>query len=109
MYTMFKRRELVILDSCPDLIRALPQCVRDEDNLEDVLKVDGKADDCYDAASLGLFGELGTRAKPREEIDREMVESAAGAQERNLLQFKLTMQREAERRAAEERPPAHWG
>lgn len=54
MYNLFKRRELVILDNCPDILRAIPQCVRDEDNLEDVLKVDTKADDCFVAGTMVL-------------------------------------------------------
>lgn len=110
MYHMIKRRELVFLDSCPEIVRAIPQMTRDEDNLEDVLKVDTKADDCYDGASLGLFGELGPRPKPKEEIDREKVEAARkiGKQEENLVRFRLTHERDAAVRAAEERKPSYW-
>jgi hypothetical protein len=108
LYHLIKRREFVILDSCPELIRAIPQCTRDEDNLEDVLKVDTKGDDCYDGASLGLFGELGVKGKPQEEVDREKVAAERDVQNRTLLQFRLTMQKEARARAAEERKPAHW-
>jgi hypothetical protein len=108
LYTMLKRRELVILDSCPELIRAIPQCTRDEDNIEDVLKVETKADDVYDGASLGLFGELGTRSKPQEEKDREKVEAIKDSGQKLLTQFKLTKEREKRQLAAEDRPPAHW-
>jgi hypothetical protein len=110
MYHMIKRRELVILDSCPEAIRAIPQMTRDEDNLEDVLKVDTKADDCYDGFSLGLFGELGKRPKPQEEIDREKLEAAAkiGRQEEMLVRFRLTHESESQQRTAEERRPDHW-
>ena len=107
-YHMIKRRELVIVDSCPEIIRAIPQCVRDEDNLEDVLKVETKADDCYDGFTLGLFGELGTRPKPQEEKDREKVAAQTNVQDKFLLQFKLTHEREARLAAAEDRRPAHW-
>ena len=109
-YNLIKRREIVILDSCTETIRALPQCVRDEEKLEDVLKVETKADDVYDAWSMGLFGMLGGGTKPQEEIDREKVEAAAkiGKQEENLTRFRLTMAREQAQRAAEERVPDYW-
>lgn len=108
MYHMLKCRELVILDSCPEVIRAIPQCTRDEDNLEDVLKVDTKADDCYDGASLGLFGELGSNAKPQEEIDREKVASAPDEYGKFITQFKLTKELEQRQARLEERRPEHW-
>jgi hypothetical protein len=107
-YNLFKRREMVITDNCPEIIRAIPQCVRDEDNLEDVLKVDGKADDCYDGFSYGLFGQLGSHAKPQEEKDREKVLATTNPQDKFLTQFKLTKQRESLLQSAEDRRPSHW-
>lgn len=107
-YHLLKTRELVILDSCPEIIRAIPQCTRDEDNLEDVLKVDTKADDCYDGWSLGLFGELGKRPKPQEEKDREKVAAAEDQMQKFLVQFKLTKELEKRQSAIEDRRPAHW-
>ena len=107
LYHLLKTRDLVILDSCPEIIRSIPQCTRDEKNLEDVLKVDTKGDDCYDGASLGLFGELGTRPKPQEEIDREKVAAAPDQRAKFLLQYKLTKERERTEARAEERPPEH--
>jgi hypothetical protein len=55
-----------------------------------------------------LFGELGVKGKPQEEVDREKVAAERDVQNRTLLQFRLTMQKEARARAAEERKPAHW-
>jgi len=109
MYNLIKRRELVILDTCPELIRAIPQCVRDEDNLEDVLKVDTKADDIYDGASYGLFGMLGEGKTPQEEIDKRKIAEAPYEQSKFFTQYKLTQQREAAQKKATERRPAHWG
>jgi hypothetical protein len=48
-----------ISDECPKLIQCLPTLIRDEDNSEDVLKVDyagdqSIGDDPYDGASMGL-------------------------------------------------------
>jgi hypothetical protein len=108
LYHLLKTREFVILDSCPEIIRAIPQCTRDEDNLEDVLKVDTKADDCYDGLSLGLFGELGARPKPQEEKDREKVAAAPDQHAKFLVQYKLTKELEKRTERMEERPPAHW-
>lgn len=109
LYHLLKTRELVILDSCPEIIRAIPQMTRDEDNLEDVLKVDTKGDDCYDGCTLGLFGELGTRGKPQEEKDREKVASASDEHQKFLIQFKLSKEREARQLRIEERRPETWG
>lgn len=108
LYHLLKTRELVFLDTCPEIIKAIPQCTRDEDNLEDVLKVDTKGDDCYDGASLGLFGELGTRPKPQEEQDREKVAAQTDPSAKVLLQYKLTQERERLNDRAEERRGAEW-
>ena len=55
---------LQISDACPKLIACLPTLIRDEDNLEDVLKVDWVTneigDDPYDGASMGWQNELGS-------------------------------------------------
>jgi hypothetical protein len=55
-----------ISDECPKLIQCLPTLIRDEDNTEDVLKVDyagdqSIGDDAYDGASMGLqhMGQVG--------------------------------------------------
>jgi hypothetical protein len=67
MYNMLKNGELVILDYCRDIILSIPSLMRDPDNLDDVLKVDAKGDDCYDGFRLGLYGQMA--AKKRPEID----------------------------------------
>ena len=106
-YNLFKRRELVILDTCPDIQKALTSRVRDPDSIEDVLKVEDKGDDCYDGFSYGLFGELGTQPKPQEEKDREKVEAQTDPRAKLMLQYKLTQDLERRRARAEERPPEH--
>lgn len=67
MYNMLKNGDLVILDHCKDIILAIPSLMRDPDNLDDVLKVDSKGDDCYDGFRLGLYGQLAARKRP--EVD----------------------------------------
>lgn len=67
MYNLLDAGVWVILDNCPLLIKALETRVRDEKNLEDVLKVDGdQLDDAYDGARYGLLSMLKERGKPEE-------------------------------------------
>lgn len=58
-----------ISDACPRLISCIPTLIRDEDNEEDVLKVDYSenevGDDAADGAGMGLLHMLGTAAKPK--------------------------------------------
>lgn len=75
MYNMLKRGNLVILASCRGIVQAIPALQRDPDNLDDVLKVDSKADDRYDAFAYGLFGQMGTRKVPLAEKEREFADS----------------------------------
>lgn len=67
MYNMLKKGELVILDTCKDIILSIPSLMRNPDLLDDVLKVDSRGDDCYDGFRLGLYGQLASRKRP--EID----------------------------------------
>lgn len=64
VYNCFKKRELVILKTCPGIIQAIPQLQRDPDNLDDVLKSNSMADDRYDAFRLGVFGGLNAKSAP---------------------------------------------
>lgn len=68
-----------IADSCPKLIQCLPTLIRDEDNEEDVLKVDYSenevGDDAYDGASMGLQHMLGSSSIPRDFL---LAEKLAG-------------------------------
>ena len=52
MYEMLEADEWQIADSCPELIRTLPELVRDTVNVEDIAKREG--DDAADAARYGL-------------------------------------------------------
>lgn len=63
MYQMLDAGEWLIADSCPELIRTLPELVRDTVNVEDIAKHDG--DDAADAARYGLKSRASSRpAKP---------------------------------------------
>ena len=52
MYQMLDAGEWLIADSCAELIRTLPEMVRDSVNVEDISKRDG--DDAADSARYGL-------------------------------------------------------
>jgi hypothetical protein len=64
VYNMLKNGELVILDTCVDIINAFPSLMRDPDVLDDVLKVNTRGDDCWDAFRYGIYGMYNTRRKP---------------------------------------------
>lgn len=95
LYNMLQTGELVILDTCPEIIQALPSLQRDPDHLDDVLKVDNKSDDCYDAFSYGLFGQLGLRKLPAEQRERALLDAITDPFAKRLAQFKATMNRES--------------
>jgi hypothetical protein len=63
---MFKNGDLVILDSCRDIILAIPSLMRNPDMLDDVLKVETRGDDCYDGFRYGVYGMFSARKKPEE-------------------------------------------
>jgi hypothetical protein len=76
MYQMLDAREWLIADSCPELIRTLPELVRDEVNIEDIAKRDG--DDAADAARYGLKSRVSGQAvrPPREQEFAQRVTSS---------------------------------
>ena len=73
MYNMLKKGDLVFLDTCKEIILAIPSLMRNPDNLDDVLKVDAKGDDVYDSLRYGLYGHLSARKKPAELEIKERV------------------------------------
>jgi hypothetical protein len=78
MYNMLKNGELVILDTCTNIIQAIPSLMRNPDELDDVLKVKGsKGDDCYDGFRLGLYGQLATKKKPLDDEINEYAQELA--------------------------------
>jgi len=73
MYNMFKSGDLVILDTCKEIILAIPSLMRNPDELDDVLKVDAKGDDVYDGFRYGLYGHLAARKKPMADVQRDRL------------------------------------
>ena len=94
LYGELQANNIVILSNCEDIIASLPALQTDPDQLDDVLKVDGKPDDCYDGFTYGLFGQLGDRKKPQAEKDREAIEAIDDPFARRMAQLKLTLNRQ---------------
>ena len=74
MYNAIKKGELVILDTCKEIILAIPSLMRNPDCLDDVLKVNAKGDDAYDGFRYGLYGHLAARKKPEAQAETERVQ-----------------------------------
>ena len=94
LYGELQSNNIVFLDACEDIIASLPALQTDPDHLDDVLKVDGKPDDCYDGCSYGLFGQLNDRKKPQAQVEREEIEAQKDPMAKRLLQLKYTLNRE---------------
>jgi hypothetical protein len=60
MYQMLEAGEWLLTDNCVELIRTIPNLVRDSVRVEDIEKMDG--DDAADAARYGLKSRHGSRA-----------------------------------------------
>lgn len=103
-YNLLQTGGLVILDTCPHIINALPILQRDPDHLDDVLKVDNEADDCYDGFSYGLFGQLADRKKSAVVLAAERIAAIADPFARRLAQFKTAMNRDATTRQSFRQP-----
>lgn len=75
IWNLLETDELVIMDSCPNLINALEVVVRDDpDNLEDVKKTDSQEDDCYDGGRYAIVSPFKPRAKTKEAEYHETLE-----------------------------------
>ena len=66
MYNLLRNGDLVILDTCKEIINAIPSLMRDPDLPDDVLKVSTKGDDAFDAFRYALYGMLRDKKKPEE-------------------------------------------
>jgi phage terminase large subunit len=61
MYQMLEAGEWILTENCIELIRTLPNLIRDPARIEDIEKVNG--DDAADAARYGLKSRCGTRQR----------------------------------------------
>ena len=73
MYSLLEEGRLFISDACTQLIECLPMLTRDDDDLEDVLKIEG--DDPADAARYGIWARMRPGRVPFEvTFQRELSE-----------------------------------
>ena len=105
MYNLIKKGELVILDTCKEIILAIPSLMRNPDMLDDVLKVDAKGDDCYDALRYGLYGHLGAKKRPAEDVEKERVSDLKKTDPLAAWFLKMKLDAEAKNRTASFKPP----
>lgn len=73
LYQKFKAKLCLVSDKCVELRNTIPAIVHDPDKQEQTLKMEG--DDPYDGYRYGVYGRLGPKPKPLEEIMREHVTS----------------------------------
>lgn len=94
---------LEISDACPHLIECLPTLVRDEDNQEDVLKVDfsqnGIGDDPYDGARMGLQHMLREGKVPATVMAEKKVAQYAKDQGKEVEELDINTVAQLHRRA----------
>jgi len=100
MYNMFKNGDLIILDTCRDIILSIPSLMRDPDNMNDVLKVDTRGDDCYDTFRYGLYGMYSARKKPEEDTIDDYGRTLAKTDPLAAHFYLLKMASEREKRSS---------
>lgn len=105
MYNMLKKGDLVFLDTCKEIILAIPSLMRDPDNIDDVLKVDAKGDDCYDSLRYGLYGHLAARKKPLELSEAERVQALQKKDPLAAYFLKMKLDAEKANRTVTFKPP----
>ncbi len=66
IYNLLKNGDLVFLDTCKEIINAIPSIMRDPDNIDDTLKVSTRQDDAYDALRYTLYAMHGTKKRPEQ-------------------------------------------
>ena len=86
IYNLFESGDLLIADTCPQLIAAIPLLTRDPDHIEDILKTQTVEDDIADAFRYGIKGFLAPGSVPVEEQLRQQLAEAHSNTERFMIQ-----------------------
>ena len=109
LYTQLDSGELVIADSCRQLIEALPSRIHDPARPDDVLKISGDPlDDCFDALRYALYSYI---APPRPSTGERLalavtsVDPTIAMLQRRLAEFRLQRERRPFVYARLRRPP----
>ena len=85
-YNLFEAGNLLIADTCPQLIAAIPLWTRDPDKIEDILKTHTLEDDFADAFRYGLKGFLAPGEVPLEVVLDAKLVAAKSNTERFMIQ-----------------------
>ena len=64
---------LLISAACPAVISAIPLAIRDEDNLEDVLKQDTVGDNCLDSLRYGCKSQLDAKQQAPKNVRAQLI------------------------------------
>jgi hypothetical protein len=103
IYNLLESGDIVFIEeACPHLIAALQIVIRDENNLEDVLKTETIEDDCYDGFRYGALSMLSEKGKPIEIQQQEKLSTITDPTARMMLAYKYKMERE--KRAKRHKP-----
>ena len=93
MYQLLKSGLWKVTTDCPQLIRCMPTLIRDENHLEDVLKVDASeneiGDDAADSVRYGLKTRLSPRGTPFEVVLKEKTAEVPDMTSRAIYTQKL--------------------
>ena len=105
MYQMLAHGQLVILDTCPQIIEAIPNLMADKLVPLDVHKpkTSSKIDDCYDGFSLGLYGYFNPSEKPGILREQEKLDSMDPLS-RHFRKWGNTVRKQRQEEAPRHRP-----
>ena len=99
---------MFIEEACPHIIRTMQMVVRDEKDLEDVLKSDSIEDDCWDGFRYGAVSMLMERGKPRELVEQEKIASIADPTARAIYAYQAYLKKQERAKPHKTRYAPHW-
>ena len=95
-HRMLDEGEYLVTEDCPRLITAIPQRIHDEDNIEDVLKVDDAGDNDCDAWRYGLYTQFAPKELPFAQKMQQRTAHLTDLTERTIHIQKILADRERE-------------
>lgn len=108
MYNELMLGRLVILATCPAIIRAIPSLMRDKKHLDDVEKTDSAADDRYDAFRLGLYGMYREKGTPQEIRDREEADKITDPFAKHFFAMKKRYEAQSLKEEFNQKNVSYW-
>ena len=109
VYNLLESGDLMFIEeACPHIIRTMQMVVRDEKDLEDVLKSDSIEDDCWDGFRYGAVSMLMERGKPRELVEQEKIASIADPTARAIYAYQAYLKKQERAKPHKTRYAPHW-